>query len=106
MFAVERSPRIDPRPAIRMAQVGQRLCEPRSGNGLAPVDVVLRRGRIPGNSSPRQQTHRLAERQPVGCGAPLNRLELIEGPAQPFVRRFRPTCHGSGPAHRIARANA
>ena len=94
--AVERSPGIDARETVGPAQLGQRLREPRPGDGLAPVGVALDGARVPGNSGARQQAHRLAERQALGGGPPLDRLELIERPAQSFMIDFDPLAADEG----------
>jgi hypothetical protein len=69
--------------SVGTAQGRERLGEPRASHRLAPGDIG-RRGRfIPGDAGSRQHAHRLAERQAVGRGTALDRLELFQSATQP-----------------------
>jgi len=81
---------IDPCEPLGAAQGCQRLREPGTGHGLAPVDIRVPPGVVLGDASPSQHTHRLAERKAVGSGTTFDRLKSIEGPAQTFMVDFDP----------------
>ena len=85
-----------------MAQGRQRLRQPGTGHGLAPVDVGLPGSSISGNAGPGQHAHRLTERQTIGGGAALDGLELLECPAQSFVIDLDPLAADQGQARRNA----
>ena len=96
---------IDARKPIGMAQGRQRLRQPRTGHGLAPVDVGCPRRhhrqcrRRPACASPRRTTGHRWRR-----GARSPRI----APASGSVARDRPRpiCRGSRPGRRIAPAAA
>ena len=76
---------VDAQKPIGMAQSRECLRQPRTGHGLAPVDVGLPGAAITGNAGSGQHAHRLTERQTIGDGAALDGLELLECPAQSFM---------------------
>ena len=82
--------------AVRAAQGGQRLGEPWPGHGRAPVAVGLRGSVVAGEAGARQEPHGLAERQALRRGAALDRLELLERPAQPLVVDLDPFAANEG----------
>src|SRR5439155_25484963 len=82
--ALQRSTGIDTRQALGTSQACERLRQPGTSHGLAPIDIRLR-GAVIGKVRAGQHAHRLAERQSVGLGAALDRLELLERTAQPLM---------------------
>ena len=64
-----------------MPQRRQGLREPGPGDRLGPIGI--RRGRLVfRNAGAGQQAHRLTEGKPVAGGATLDRVELLQGPAE------------------------
>ena len=82
--------------AARTAKRRQRLGQPWTGDGLAPVGVGSAGSLVLGDRRSRHQAHGLAERKALGGGPPLDRLEAIERAAQPLAVDLDPSAADEG----------
>jgi len=80
------------------AQGRERLGQPGTGHGLAPVNVGVSGGPIRGDAGSCQHAHRFAERQTLGDCASFDDLNLLQGSAQAFPVDLDPSAAHEGQA--------
>jgi len=83
---------------VRTAQGRERVGQPGTGHGLAPVNVGVSGGPIRGDAGSCQYAHRFAERQTLGDRALFDGFNLLQGSAQALPVDLDPSAAHEGQA--------